>query len=171
MGAVPVAGVAAETNAPDGTEWASAAPAAPSPSPVHAPGSGLITAVPGSSVPRAVTVAIRLDTGETIAVEGGGLLIGRAPAAAPGEHGMGLLALPDDGRSVSKTHLALLRSGNTLVAMDRASTNGSSLVRAGIERPLAAGEGVETADGDTIRFGDRSAEVMIGRVDTGEGKP
>jgi hypothetical protein len=55
--------------------------------------------------------------------------------------------------------------------MDRASTNGSSLVRAGIEHPLAPGEGFETADGDTIRFGDRSAEVMIGRPGPGEEKP
>ena len=104
-------------------------------------------------------MAIRLDTGETIAVEGGGLLIGRSPAAAPGEHGMGLYALPDDAKSVSKTHIALVRSGNALIAVDRASTNGSSLIRGGIERALAPGEGVETADGDTIRFGDRSAEV------------
>ena len=75
---------------------------------------------------------------------------------------MGLLALPDDGKSVSKTHIALVRSGNTLIAVDRGSTNGSSVVRAGIERALVPGEGVETAAGDVIRFGDRFAEVMIG---------
>ena len=101
--------------------------------------------MPGVSAARALTVAIRLDTGETVAIEGGGLLIGRSPASAPGEHGMALLALPDDGRSVSKTHLALVRSGNALIAVDRDSTNGSSLVRAGIERALVPGEGVETA--------------------------
>jgi uncharacterized RDD family membrane protein YckC len=165
------AGAAAAPGAPHGTEWASAAPASPNPSPVRSAPPDLITAVPGASAPRAVVVAVRLDTGETIAIEGGGLLIGRAPAAAPGEHGMQLLALPDDGRSVSKTHLALLRSGDRLIAMDRASTNGSSLVRAGIEHRLAPGEGFETADGDTIRFGDRSAEVMIGRAGPGEEKP
>jgi uncharacterized RDD family membrane protein YckC len=164
------AGAAAAPGAPHGTEWASAAPASQNPSPVRSAPPDLITAVPGASAPRAVVVAVRLDTGETIAIEGGGLLIGRAPAAAPGEHGMQLLALPDDGRSVSKTHLALLRSGDRLVAMDRASTNGSSLVRAGIEHPLAPGEGFETADGDTIRFGDRSAQVMIGRPGPGEEK-
>ncbi len=63
--------------------------------PRHCPAtrpSGLISAVPGVSAARALTVAIRLDTGETVAVEGGGLLIGRSPAAAPGEHGMALLA-------------------------------------------------------------------------------
>lgn len=162
------AGAPAAPDAPHGAEWASAAPLPPSPSPLRSAPPDLITAVPGASVPRAVVVAIRLDTGETIAIEGGGLLIGRAPAAAPGEHGMLLLALPDDGRSVSKTHLALLRSGDRLVAMDRASTNGSSLVRAGMEHPLAPGEGFDTADGDTIRFGDRSAEVMIGRPDNGD---
>jgi uncharacterized RDD family membrane protein YckC len=164
------AGAAAAPGAPHGTEWASAAPASQNPSPVRSAPPDLITAVPGASAPRAVVVAVRLDTGETIAIEGSGLLIGRAPAAAPGEHGMQLLALPDDGRSVSKTHLALLRSGDRLIAMDRASTNGSSLVRAGIEHPLAPGEGLETADGDTIRFGDRSAQVMIGRPGPGEEK-
>ena len=127
--------------------------------------------MPGASAPRALTVAIRLDNGETIAVEGGGLLIGRSPAAAPGEHGMGLYALPDDAKSVSKTHLALVRSGNALIAVDRASTNGSSLVRGGIVRALLPGEGVETADGDTIRFGDRSAEVMIGRPGSDDRNP
>ncbi len=62
---------------------------------------------------------------------------------------------------MSKTHLALVRSGNALIAVDRGSTNGSSLVRAGMERALVPGEGVETAAGDVIRFGDRFAEVMI----------
>ena len=126
--------------------------------------SGLISAVPGAPAARALSVAIRLDTGETVSVEGGGLLIGRSPAAAAGEHGMALLPLPDDGKSVSKTHLALVRSGNALIAVDRGSTNGSVLVRAGIERALVPGEGVETAEGDVIRFGDRFAEVMIGHT-------
>ena len=74
---------------------------------------------------------------------------------------MALLALADDAKSVSKTHLALVRSGNSLIAMDRGSTNGSALVRGGIERALVPGEGVESADGDTIRFGDRFAEIII----------
>ncbi len=76
----------------------------------------------------------------------------------------GAAPLPDDGKSVSKTHIALVRSGNALIAVDRGSTNGSSLVRAGIERALVPGEGVETAEGDVIRFGDRFAEVMIGHT-------
>jgi hypothetical protein len=158
-------GAPAGPNPTDAIAAVSTAPAtADTPPTSGAEPSGLISAVPGVSAARALSVAIRLDTGETVAVEGGGLLIGRSPAAAPGEHGMGLLALPDDAKSVSKTHIALVRSGNALIAVDRGSTNGSSLVRAGIERALVPGEGVETAEGDVIRFGDRFAEVMIGQT-------
>ena len=164
-GGVLGAHVAAVPVPADPTVWAGGSPTpSVAASPPAGEPSGLISAVPGVSAPPAPTVAIRLDTGETVPIEGGGLLIGRSPAAAPGEHGMALLALPDDGKSVSKTHLALVRSGDALIAVDRGSTNGSRLVRGGIDRALVPGEGVETAAGDVIRFGDRFAEVMIGHT-------
>ncbi|MDE0547475.1 RDD family protein [Microbacterium sp. C7(2022)] len=152
--------------APTAGPTSAAAPSAPTRPAFSAPegaavASGLISSVPGAQR-REIEMWIQLDSGEVVTVEGSGLLIGRAPAAAAGETGMGLLPVQDDAKSVSKTHLALVRTGSALAAVDRGSTNGSAIVRAGDERVLLPGESVELVDRDTVRFGDRTATVRIG---------
>ncbi|MGZ0711561.1 RDD family protein (plasmid) [Coraliomargarita sp. W4R53] len=122
--------------------------------------SGLISVVPGAR-PRGIEVSMRLDDGTTVQVSGSGVLIGRDPSMANGEHGLSLLKVTDEGKSVSKTHVGLFLSDASLTVVDRGSTNGSTVVRAGEERTLIAGESVEVEDGDTITFGDRSAVVRI----------
>lgn len=121
--------------------------------------SGMISAVPGSL--RVIEMEMRLDTGQEVSIDGGGVLIGRDPSANPNDIGMSLFGVTDDGKSISKTHLALIRSGTSLIAVDRWSTNGSAIVRNGVERTLIPGEGVDLVDADTIRFGDRHAEIRI----------
>ncbi|MGA6126205.1 MULTISPECIES: RDD family protein [unclassified Microbacterium] len=101
---------------------------------------------------------LRFDTGETVAVTGP-LLIGRDPdpASAPGAEPHRLL---DESRSLSKTHAILTPTAHGLEVVDRGSTNGSAVVRAGVETAAVAGVALAAAVGDTIRLGDRLAEVV-----------
>lgn len=98
---------------------------------------------------------VRLDDGSDIAVTQL-TLIGRRPAA---EHGAAVVAIDDETRSISKTHLALHVDAHGLVVTDRGSTNGSGLIRAGVETPLGAGRPQRAQPGDRIRFGDRHLDV------------
>lgn len=144
---------------------APAAPAAPASAAV--PAASAAPAVPDA--PRAVLV---IDNGERVEVRAA-TLIGRAPAASPsagagadastgsatGEGEVQLVRVPDETRSVSKTHVAILLSRRGVVAVDRGSTNGSSIVRDGAEHPLTPGHPAELRAGDVLRFGDRSLRV------------
>ena len=107
---------------------------------------------------RQVLVTGQLDTGETVAVTGP-LLIGRDPdpASAPGAEPHRLL---DESRSLSKTHALLTPTAHGLEVVDRGSTNGSAVVRAGVETAAVAGVALSAAVGDTVRLGDRLAEVV-----------
>jgi uncharacterized RDD family membrane protein YckC len=106
--------------------------------------------------PAASVATLAFDHGERFAITGAAL-IGRNPAPSSGEVVEHLLPIADDTRSISKTHLLI--TAQPLAAVDRASTNGSSVVRAGAEHPLAPGEAFALAPGDVVRFGDRSLTV------------
>ena len=151
----PVAPPAPASPAPAAPAPAAPAPAAPAVSaPAPVPAAGRVAA------PSAV-VELTLDSGDTIAVPGGGVVLGRAPATGPDDVDVSPVPVVDHTRSISKTHWALLRSGGRVVAVERGSTNGSVLVRGAREQVLVPGQPVELRDGDTIRFGDRSAVVAI----------
>lgn len=127
--------------------------AAPAPAPAP-------TAEPAPQVVPAPSPrwGLRFDTGETVAVTGP-LLIGRDPdpASAPGAEPHRLL---DESRSLSKTHAILTPTAHGLEVVDRGSTNGSAVVRAGVETAAVAGVALAAAVGDTVRLGDRLAEVV-----------
>jgi len=127
-------------------------PAAPAPA-EHAAGA--------DAQPHPVAVELVLDSGETVAVAGGGVVLGRAPATGPDDVEVAPVPVVDPTRSISKTHWALLRRDGGVVAVERGSTNGSVLVRGGSEQPLEPGRPIEVRHGDTIRFGDRHAVVTI----------
>lgn len=105
---------------------------------------------------------LALDSGEVIEIRGSGILLGRDPAPSPGDPRLVPVAIADPSMSVSKTHLAVIRAGAGLVAIDLGSTNGSAIVRAGVEHSLTAREQVALRDDDTIRLGDRHARLRIG---------
>jgi uncharacterized RDD family membrane protein YckC len=90
------------------------------------------------------------------------LIVGRDPVVAAGEPDANLLALGDEGRSVSKTHLRLDAGPAGVQVTDRHSTNGVTVITAGI--PLACVPGVATLvpDNSTVRFGDR--HLLVRRV-------
>ncbi|MFK3676829.1 RDD family protein [Microbacterium sp. NPDC090218] len=114
--------------------------------------------VAASPAPAGVRAILVLDTGERVEVRGT-TLFGRSPSAAAGEGEALLIPVVDDTRSVSKTHIAVMPARRGVFVVDRASTNGSAIVRGGAETVLAAGHPAELQTGDTVRFGDRSLQV------------
>jgi len=67
---------------------------------------------------------LQFSTGESVTVSGAGL-IGRNPAAQPGEYVDQLVSIFDVGKSVSKTHLEFGQEGGRFWVSDRYSTSGS----------------------------------------------
>lgn len=112
--------------------------------------------------PATPGVVLEFDNGARIALAGSGILIGRDPAAGPGDAGLALVPLDDPSKSISKTHLALLRTDGSIIAIDRASTNGSAVIRDGVEHALPPGQGIAVRSGDTLLLGERRARVRIG---------
>jgi hypothetical protein len=120
------------------------------------------TVVRGGGQAGGLRWRVVFDTGEAFVVEGLGL-VGRRPEARPGEPVRHVVPLPSADMSLSKTHAQFhLAPDGVLVVMDRGSTNGSVLVRQGVDRELPAGKPATLLDGDLVRFGDR--EMTVTRV-------
>ncbi|WP_349426638.1 RDD family protein [Microbacterium sp. LWS13-1.2] len=137
-------------------------PAAARPAARARPGTPAVAAPPVADASSSPAVVLEFDTGARIALPGAGILIGRDPSPAPGDNGLTLVPIEDPTKSISKTHLALLRTGGAIIAVDRASTNGSALIRDGAEHSLPPGQGVTVRSGDTLLLGDRRALIRIG---------
>jgi hypothetical protein len=104
---------------------------------------------------------LTFDTGERVGVDGL-VLVGRRPEGRSGEAVRHLVALPSSDMSLSKTHaqVQVARDG-ALVVMDRGSTNGSILIRAGVTKRLVGGKPATMRDADRVRFGDREMTVAM----------
>ncbi|WP_207769903.1 RDD family protein [Microbacterium sp. TPD7012] len=139
----------------------------PAPEPASAPAAPPVAATPPAAPaasaappapPPAARYGLRFDTGESILITEP-VLLGRNPDAT--EHpGARPIALVDDSRSLSKTHMLVRPIDGGLEIVDCRSTNGSGLIRGGTEYGVAAGTPVQTVDGDMIRLGDRVAAVV-----------
>jgi len=102
---------------------------------------------------------VTFDNGETFVVEGL-TLVGRRPEPRAGEQVHRLVPLTSQDMSVSKTHAQFAPAvDGALVAMDRGSTNGSTLLRQGVERRLVPAKPTTLVDGDRVTFGDRTMTV------------
>jgi len=107
----------------------------------------------------ASTWGLAFDTGERVVVDTL-VLVGRRPELRQGEQGARLVALPSADMSVSKTHAqVVVADDGALVVTDRGSTNGSTLVRQGMARPLPGGRPTTLLDGDVVKLGDRTMTV------------
>lgn len=113
---------------------------------------------PPAPVQPAPVFSLRFDTGESIAVPGP-LLLGRNPEDTH-QVGATTIALADDSRSLSKTHMLVRPVDGGLEITDCHSTNGSGLIRGGAEYSVTPGTPVLTTHGDRIRLGDRIADVV-----------
>ena len=109
---------------------------------------------------RATAWQLSFDTGEHVVVDTL-VLIGRNPEPRTGERGARLVALPSADQSVSAIHAqVVVAPDGALVVTDRGSTNGSTLVRKGVPRPLTAGRPTTLLDGDVVTLGDRTMTVV-----------
>lgn len=152
---VPTAAPAAPAPTPEPTPAPALRRPRPAPEPVPAPVPEPAPAPTPEPEPR---FGLRFDTGESILIADP-VLLGRNPDASeyPGTRA---IALTDDSRSLSKTHMLVRPVPGGLEITDCHSTNGSGLIRAGAEYGVAAGTSVATTDGDMIRLGDRVAAVI-----------
>ena len=100
-----------------------------------------------------------LDDGREIPVRGL-VLIGRNPQPEEGETDAELVKLPDESRTVSKTHLALGVDDAGLFVVDRGSTNGSVITEPGREA-VAAGpfHAVSVSEGTIVSVGDHWVRI------------
>ncbi|SDH36706.1 RDD family protein [Agrococcus jejuensis] len=163
--AQPPAAQAPVAQAPVAQPPAAPAPAAPSvpdativPSQLHADDDDEDLGATRIVRPRALV--LELDDGARIQL-GGRVLIGRNPTLQPGEAGT-LVPIPDDTRSVSKTHVAIDVEGGTIQVIDRHSTNGTAIVHGGKETRLVGGVPTRAEVGDTVLLGDRRAVISRG---------
>ncbi|WP_309232726.1 FHA domain-containing protein [Actinotalea sp. JY-7885] len=106
----------------------------------------------GRAVPRAT---LQLWDGSTLDLAGTAL-VGRNPAPRDGEPEPDrLLAVPDPGRSVSKTHLVLGVDAEGVWLRDRNSTNGTIVTLGDGQQILCAPEQkVRVPDRASVAFGD-----------------
>ena len=139
--------------------------AGPHPVPVWAPPPASVpTGVPasGTSAPpaparRAETVGFLLsfDNGQSFTVHGSGL-VGRKPQSAPGEQHDDLLAVDDENRSLSKTHLEFGIDAGGFWVTDRGSTNGTSVLTAhGEPLDVLVGVRIHVPGDGSVRVGRR----------------
>lgn len=135
---------------------------APTPTPIPSPTPGPTPTPAPAPSPSPVSGPawrVTFDQGPSLVVEGLGL-VGRAPVGRAGEPVRHVVPLQSGNMSISKTHAQFhLASDGALVVMDRGSTNGSILVRAGVSRELSAGKPATLLDGDRVMFGDREMRV------------
>jgi uncharacterized RDD family membrane protein YckC len=135
-------------------------PAALGPQPTEPPASERTLPRPSAQPTAPARWEVAFDTGEQFEVLGL-TLVGRRPEPRPGEPVKRLVTLPSDDMSLSKTHAQFqVVPDGALVVMDRGSTNGSILIRAGVTRRLAGGKPATLRDGDRVRFGDREMSVV-----------
>ena len=100
-----------------------------------------------------------LDDGREIVVRGL-VLLGRNPQPGEGEADAELVKLPDESRTVSKTHLALGVDDAGLFVVDRGSTNGSTVTAPGQPTvPVGAFHAVSVVDGSVVSIGDHWVRI------------
>lgn len=142
-------------------------PVAPPPGGLSAPASGGVRGADdgGTRIARRNESAaptswiIRLDDGREVPV-GALVLIGRNPQPLAGEQGARLVRAGENGRMVSKTHLAIGQDERGLFVMDRGSTNGTAVANpAGDYEPCAAGDPVRLREGQVVSFGEHTLTV------------
>ena len=106
--------------------------------------------------PAPVPLQVRLSDGQAVVADGL-TLIGRSPAARTGEQDTALLAVTDT--AVSKTHLAVRLAEGRAWVTDRASTNGTLLLRDGAQQSLTPWQEAPLAPGDRVLLGGMALQV------------
>ncbi len=108
--------------------------------------------------PAQLTVRLTLDSGEEYVLSGP-TLFGRSPEGNASYDAAQHKAVPDQTRTVSKTHFALRPLAEGIEVRDLGSTNGTYILREGVERQVASGTSLAAVPGDVVRFGDRMIRI------------
>lgn len=102
-----------------------------------------------------ISFVLQFSTGESFDVRGNGL-IGRRPLPQANERFDHLIQINDPGRSVSKSHLEFGMHEGELWVCDRASGNGTVLLRTdGTSLPCEAGRRYLVARGTRVEIGEQ----------------
>lgn len=111
---------------------------------------------PPSAPPR---LLLRFPAGTVEVEPDRPVVLGRDPSSTAGATAR---VVPGDATTVSKSHLLVAFDGTTATVEDLGSTNGSSIVRDGTDRPLAAGATAPVVAGDRVRLGNLELTVDTG---------
>ncbi|MFD4421795.1 RDD family protein [Agromyces sp. NPDC058484] len=115
--------------------------------------------------PTAAPFVLEFDDGTRVAASVTGLL-GRNPAAAPGEPQAHLVPLSDDSMRISKTHAAFGIDDTGFWVADRSSKNGTTVHRPdGDALRLPPGVRTPVPAGSRVILGGRSFTVVAGRTE------
>lgn len=106
--------------------------------------------------PAPAPLQARSADGQVVTAEGV-TLVGRSPQGRAGEQIAALLALTDT--AVSKTHLALRLAEGRIWVTDRASTNGTVLLRDGGTESLTPWQETPLAPGDRLLVGATTMDI------------
>lgn len=106
---------------------------------------------------RANTPIVALPSGERVALNEQPLLVGRKPRP---EHGEIPIALEDETRSISRSHLMIIPRDQGPVVTDLGSANGTRVRRDGQEFPVVQGNEFPLQLGDTILLGRFELELQ-----------
>ncbi|MGO1265914.1 MAG: FHA domain-containing protein, partial [Microbacterium gubbeenense] len=139
------------------------APPAPQPPAPSAPAPAAAQPQAPAPVP-AVAYELEIDSGQRVRV-GGLIVLGRAPRAEDVPQGVSRVAIPDDTRSISKTHLSARPLDDGVEIVDLDSTNGCEIERAGQTRAIPPRTPIRAIPGDVVRFGDRSLVIIAAPTD------
>ncbi|MCR2793978.1 DUF5684 domain-containing protein [Microbacterium sp. zg.Y625] len=108
---------------------------------------------------RRVVWALQPASGPAIDLTADVVILGRQPASDPDHRGAQLVAVPDDTRTVSKTHARLELRGDRWSISDLGSTNGVMLpTLMGTE--VEAEPGAELAPGERFLLGDAAYRLV-----------
>ncbi|MCD1267985.1 FHA domain-containing protein [Microbacterium sp. MEC084] len=146
-----------------------AQPAPPPPAPPAAPARpapelpvevliGAAAVTPAAPARQPARFLLRFDDGQHVLVSQA-IVLGRRPEPSGIAAGAQAVAIADETRSLSKTHAVVRPVDGGLEIVDCHSTNGTAVLRGGVEHPLAPGGSATAAAGDVVRIGDRTAAV------------
>jgi len=111
---------------------------------------------------REPVATLTFNTGDVAQIPPGGALIGRRPTTGPGEDVELTVAVDDQPKSVSRTHLRVEWHDNGLWATDQASSNGTRIERAHeVPRDLVPWQPFQLHHGDVAELGDVRVTVAI----------
>ncbi|WP_374010687.1 FHA domain-containing protein [Leifsonia sp. LS-T14] len=118
--------------------------------------------------PRPAAFAVRVPSGDTIALDAP-ILVGRRPTLQRVEPGVTprLVTVPSPTQEVSSTHARIEQEGDAVVVTDLRSTNGTVVTGPAGARRLRPGESVVVLAGARVEIGDGNIIEITSRREEG----